>query len=104
MLQLPGIESAMKSAGETILTPLVSLDTPGKATVQVVIVADPVSKILDCPVCRLFFRQEQFSLLQHENVQEGIQDTGKNYAGCPEWTYCWGVSKRRTLLLVLATA
>ena len=33
----------MKSSGEKILTPLVSLDTPGKATVQVVIVADPVS-------------------------------------------------------------
>ena len=33
----------MKEANQTILTPLVSLDTPGKATVQVVIVADPVS-------------------------------------------------------------
>ncbi len=42
-MQLPGIESTMKAAGETILTPLVSLDTPRKATVQVVIVADPVS-------------------------------------------------------------
>ena len=36
----------MKSSGEKILTPLVSLDTPGKATVQVVIVADPVSILL----------------------------------------------------------
>ena len=33
----------MQKAGERILTPLVSLDTPGKATVQVVILADPVS-------------------------------------------------------------
>lgn len=40
--QLASIESAVKEAGHTILTPLVSLDTPGKATVQVVILADPV--------------------------------------------------------------
>lgn len=31
----------MKSKNQKILTPLVSLDTPGKATVQVVILADP---------------------------------------------------------------
>ena len=41
--QLPSIESAVKASGQKILTPLVSLDTPGKATVQVVIPADPVS-------------------------------------------------------------
>lgn len=39
--QLPGIESAVKEAGHAILTPLVSLDTPGKATVEVVILGDP---------------------------------------------------------------
>ncbi|XP_038053751.1 glyoxalase domain-containing protein 4-like [Patiria miniata] len=39
--QLPGIESSMKSADQTIVTPLISLDTPGKATVEVVILADP---------------------------------------------------------------
>ncbi|KAK4300685.1 hypothetical protein Pmani_027138 [Petrolisthes manimaculis] len=38
---LPGIEKKMKDADKTILTPYVSLDTPGKATVQVVILADP---------------------------------------------------------------
>ena len=32
----------MKEANMTILTPYISLDTPGKATVQVVILADPV--------------------------------------------------------------
>ena len=42
LFQLPGIEQTVKDAGHTILTPLVSLDTPGKATVQVVILADPV--------------------------------------------------------------
>lgn len=39
--QLPGIEKEVKEADEKILTPLVSLDTPGKATVEVVILADP---------------------------------------------------------------
>ncbi|KAG9330335.1 hypothetical protein JZ751_025676 [Albula glossodonta] len=39
--QLPDIEALMKKEGQKILTPLVSLDTPGKATVQVVILADP---------------------------------------------------------------
>ncbi|KAK7086426.1 Glyoxalase domain-containing protein 4, partial [Halocaridina rubra] len=38
---LPSIEKKMKEANEKILTPYVSLDTPGKATVQVVILADP---------------------------------------------------------------
>lgn len=33
----------MKRENQKVLTPLVSLDTPGKATVQVVILADPVS-------------------------------------------------------------
>lgn len=39
--QLPAIESAVKEAGHAILTPLVSLDTPGKATVEVIILGDP---------------------------------------------------------------
>ncbi|KAK4029144.1 glyoxalase domain-containing protein 4 [Daphnia magna] len=39
--QLKLIESEVKAAGGTILTPFVSLDTPGKATVEVVILADP---------------------------------------------------------------
>ncbi|XP_048468433.1 glyoxalase domain-containing protein 4 isoform X1 [Rhincodon typus] len=39
--QLPAIESQMKKENQKILTPLVSLDTPGKATVEVVILADP---------------------------------------------------------------
>ena len=43
LYQLPEIERKVKEAGHTILTPLVSLDTPGKATVEVVILADPVS-------------------------------------------------------------
>ncbi|XP_022344763.2 glyoxalase domain-containing protein 4-like [Crassostrea virginica] len=39
--QLPELQEKMKSANQTILTPLISLDTPGKATVEVVILADP---------------------------------------------------------------
>uniref|UniRef100_A0A8C6I303 Gem nuclear organelle associated protein 4 n=1 Tax=Mus spicilegus TaxID=10103 RepID=A0A8C6I303_MUSSI len=39
--QLPDLEDLMKRESHSILTPLVSLDTPGKATVQVVILADP---------------------------------------------------------------
>lgn len=38
---LPDIEKKAKESGNAILTPLVSLDTPGKATVHVVILADP---------------------------------------------------------------
>ena len=57
ILQLPAIEQSVKQAGQTILTPLVSLDTPGKATVEVVILADPVSQgqdISSLPHCCLF--------------------------------------------------
>lgn len=42
-LQLAGIEESVKKAGHKVITPLISLDTPGKATVHVVILADPVS-------------------------------------------------------------
>ena len=41
--ELPEIETKCKNGGYTIITPLVSLDTPGKAAVEVVILADPVS-------------------------------------------------------------
>jgi len=39
--KLKDLESKVKSAGNTILTPYITLDTPGKAQVQVVILADP---------------------------------------------------------------
>ena len=51
--ELPEIEKKAKDSGNTILTPLVSLDTPGKATVQVVILADPVSNIAIQVTCSL---------------------------------------------------
>ncbi|KAL5016739.1 hypothetical protein ScPMuIL_006328 [Solemya velum] len=40
-LQLSDIQSLMEDEKQSILKPLVSLDTPGKATVDVVILADP---------------------------------------------------------------
>ena len=39
--ELPDIEKQVKTSNQTILTPLVNLETPGKATVQVIILADP---------------------------------------------------------------
>uniref|UniRef100_A0A8C9EEE9 Glyoxalase domain-containing protein 4 n=1 Tax=Phocoena sinus TaxID=42100 RepID=A0A8C9EEE9_PHOSS len=39
--ELSDLEDLMKRENQKILTPLVSLDTPGKATVQVIILADP---------------------------------------------------------------
>jgi len=38
----PRIEEKVKATNHKILTPLISLDTPGKATVHVIILADPV--------------------------------------------------------------
>ncbi|EDO47433.1 predicted protein [Nematostella vectensis] len=56
---LPGIESESRAAGHTILTPLISLDTPGKATVHVVILADPDGH----EIC--FVGDEAFRKLSH---------------------------------------
>lgn len=39
--QQPIIDQKVKDANTTILTPLISLETPGKATVRVIILADP---------------------------------------------------------------
>ena len=42
---LPQLEKDVKDAKGTILTPYVKLDTPGKASVVVVIIADPVRSL-----------------------------------------------------------
>lgn len=39
----PTIQKAIKESGNKILTDLITLDTPGKASVRVIILADPVS-------------------------------------------------------------
>lgn len=41
--ELPIIDKTIKGANEKILTNLITLDTPGKASVTVIILADPVS-------------------------------------------------------------
>lgn len=38
----PQIDEKIKATNHKILTPLISLDTPGKAAVRVLILADPV--------------------------------------------------------------
>lgn len=38
---LRSLEQKVKAAGHTVLKPLIALETPGKATVHVVILADP---------------------------------------------------------------
>ncbi|KTG05191.1 hypothetical protein cypCar_00011922 [Cyprinus carpio] len=62
--QLPDIEALKKKEKQKILTPLVRLDTPGKATVEVVILADPdqVNPVIHfqtafmCILCGCFHR------------------------------------------------
>lgn len=60
---LPGLQEAMEAAKEKILTPLISLDTPGKATVQVIILADPDGQ----EIC--FVGSEAFRELSHVDPQ-----------------------------------
>ena len=59
--QLEGIQNAVKARQGKILTELVSLDTPGKATVEVVILADPD----DHEIC--FVGDEAFRQLSQVN-------------------------------------
>lgn len=40
--ELTIIDKTIRETNNTILKPLISLDTPGKATVTVIIIADPV--------------------------------------------------------------
>lgn len=42
----PIIDKKIKETKNKILTPLITLDTPGKASVTVIILADPVSRIV----------------------------------------------------------
>jgi hypothetical protein len=43
LAQQPEIDKRIQAVNGKILTPLITLDTPGKATVRVIILADPVS-------------------------------------------------------------
>lgn len=48
----PNIQKAIKESENKILTDLITLDTPGKASVRVIILADPVSRL--CPIISKF--------------------------------------------------
>lgn len=43
LAEQPLIQKKIKENGNKILTDLITLDTPGKASVRVIILADPVS-------------------------------------------------------------
>lgn len=61
--ELNGLQEKAINEGFTVLTPLLSLDTPGKATVQVVILTDPDRH----EVC--FVGDEAFRILSQEDPQ-----------------------------------
>lgn len=63
----PKIDEIIKAAGGTILTPLISLDTPGKATVRVIILADPDGH----EIC--FVDEEGFSQLSQVDPESNGQ-------------------------------
>lgn len=56
----PNIDEKIRNTKNTILTPLLSLDTPGKATVRVLILADPDGH----EIC--FVDNESFTALSEE--------------------------------------
>lgn len=76
----PKISQGVKEANRKILTPLVSLDTPGKATVRVIILAD-VDDHEICFVDDEAFRQlSQFDPKADEFLDECIEsDKSDNY-------------------------
>jgi lactoylglutathione lyase len=76
--QLPAIEAT--AGGGAVLTPLVSLDTPGKATVQVVILADPDGQ----EIC--FVGDEAFrSLSQVDPAATGLLEAALEGDKSNEW-------------------
>ncbi|ESO97731.1 hypothetical protein LOTGIDRAFT_181699 [Lottia gigantea] len=78
--QLPCIEQTIKDANEKILTPLVSLDTPGKATVEVVILADPDGHEI-CFVGNEAFRE----LSQVDSKADALLDEAVQADKSDEW-------------------
>ncbi|KAK6184475.1 hypothetical protein SNE40_001871 [Patella caerulea] len=78
--QLPALEELMKNENQKILTPLISLDTPGKATVQVVILADPDGHEI-CFVGDEAFRE----LSQVDPKADSLLDEGLKNDKSDEW-------------------
>ncbi|XP_073984748.1 glyoxalase domain-containing protein 4 isoform X2 [Rhodnius prolixus] len=65
-IDLPSLEKRMKDKNLTILTPLITLETPGKATVTVIILADPDGH----EIC--FVDEESFHLLSEFDPQADV--------------------------------
>ncbi|TNN12148.1 Glyoxalase domain-containing protein isoform 1 [Schistosoma japonicum] len=78
--QLPILQELMDKENETILTRLVSLDTPGKATVQVIILADPDGHEI-CFVGDEAFRQ----LSQVDSQADSLLQTAITSDKSDEW-------------------
>lgn len=77
---LAQLEKEVKSAGHTILTPYVKLDTPGKASVVVVILADPD----DHEIC--FVGDEAFKELSAVDPKAGeLLDKALEEDGSSAW-------------------
>jgi len=79
-VELPGLQELMTAESQVILTPLISLDTPGKATVQVVIVADPDGHEI-CFVGDEAFRE----LSQVDPTADALLDEGISKDNSDEW-------------------
>ncbi|PVD32776.1 hypothetical protein C0Q70_08222 [Pomacea canaliculata] len=84
----PKIQRAMEDAGQKILNPLLSLDTPGKATVQVVILADPDGHEI-CFVCDEGFRV----LSQIDPKADQLHDEAVKNDKSSEWFAKKGLAK-----------
>ncbi|KXJ29028.1 glyoxalase domain-containing protein 4 [Exaiptasia diaphana] len=79
-IEQEGIQSSVQNAGHTILTPLVTLDTPGKATVRVVILSDPDGH----EIC--FVEDEGFrELSQFDPQGDKLLDEGLEKDKSEEW-------------------
>lgn len=61
----PYIDEKIQASKDTVLTPLLSLDTPGKATVRVLVLADPDGH----EIC--FVDDESFSELSEPDPESG---------------------------------
>lgn len=86
---LKPIEALMQSKGHKILTPYISLDTPGKATVQVVILADPDGHEI-CFVGDKGFRD----LSQVDSQANDLIEKSMNEDKSDEWFEKKGISKQ----------
>jgi len=87
--ELPQLEKDVKRAGHTILTPYTKLDTPGKTSVAVVILADPDGH----EIC--FVEDEAFRALSATDPQASeLLEKAMQQDGSAEWYKKKGMQKR----------